>query len=196
MERIFEPFFTTKQRGEGTGMGLAMVHGIVTEMDGSIIVDSTVGEGSIFNIYIPKYKGEPTLLSSSQQPSKIGKGKILFVDDEKGFLESGAEILTDHGYDVITTLGGEEAIERFQASYLDIDLVVTDMVMPKMTGLELALRLKEIKPDIPIILCTGFSVGFNTKIKEDAGIYDMVMKPVLAHELISAIERSIKVKGE
>lgn len=196
MERIFEPFFTTKQRGEGTGMGLAMVHGIVTEMGGDIFVESTVGKGTGFSIFIPAYKGEPIPLSLDQQPSKIGKGKILFVDDEKGFLKSGSEILTEHGYDVTPASGGDEAIKRFQSDYPGIDLVVTDMVMPKMTGLELALRLKEIKPDIPIILCTGFSVSINTKTKQDAGICDVVMKPVLAHELIGAIERSMIPKGD
>ncbi|MCP4024403.1 MAG: response regulator [Desulfobacteraceae bacterium] len=195
MERIFEPFFTTKPRGEGTGMGLAMVHGIVTEMGGYIFVDSRTGKGSAFTIHIPVYEGEPMAFPASKVPLKTGKGNILFVDDENGFLESGTEILQGHGYKVIAALSGEEALSQFESSSVNIDLVVTDMVMPKMTGLELALQVKELKPDMPVILCTGFSSGIGFKAKEDAGISEMVMKPILAHELIGAIERSLKIKG-
>ncbi len=193
-DRIFEPFFTTKHRGEGTGMGLSVVHGIVTEMGGEIFMESSVGEGSCFSILIPAYIGEPDPLSLSHDSQKIGMGKILFVDDEGGFLKSGTEILTEHGYDVMPASSGQEAIGLLQSAALTPDLVITDLDMPKMTGLELALRLKRIKPDIPIILCTGFSGSICEKSQKSAGISEVVMKPILANELISAVKNSIKLK--
>jgi two-component system, cell cycle sensor histidine kinase and response regulator CckA len=189
LERLFEPFFTTKPRGEGTGMGLAVVHGIVTKMGGDVFVESIWGTGSCFSVLIPKFQGEIIDSGLNYQSFKTGKGGILFVDDEIGFLKSGTEILSEHGYDVISATSGQQAIEIIQSDRQRFDLIVTDMIMPKMTGLEMAIRIKEIRRGIPIILCTGFSTDIDKKTRQDAGIDEVVLKPILSNELIDAIER-------
>ncbi|MEH0018652.1 MAG: ATP-binding protein [Desulfobacter sp.] len=191
MERIFEPFFTTRQRGQGTGMGLAVVHGIVTDMGGRIMVESEKGRETVFSIFIPGYTGDAGDPPRDTGTSGIGKGCILFVDDEKGFLDSGAEILAGQGYEVITAGGGDEALSVFRTRRQDIDLVVTDMVMPQLTGLDLAPHLKQIRPGVPVVLCTGFSVNIPKQTMEEAGICDIVTKPILARELTAAVEKNI-----
>ena len=190
--RIFEPFFTTKQRGEGTGMGLAMVHGIVKDLGGVITVASEPGKGAVFQILVPKYEGEASEWCEQSTTPKRGKGRILFVDDEIGFIVSGKEILENFGYEVVTTTSAHEALDLFEASSAAFDLVITDMIMPKMTGLELAKRLTDMKADVAVILCTGFSAHVNAN--EVSGIRDVVMKPLLAGELADAVEKALDGK--
>ena len=194
LERIFEPFFTTKQRSEGTGMGLSVVHGIVKDMGGTISVVSEPENGATFLVLLPEHEGEVTELFPPSYAPEKGRGKILFVDDEEGFIISGREILEQFGYKVVTATSGYEALDLFESNPAEFDLVITDMVMPKMTGLELAERLKEILPDISIILCTGFGVNVDTKIS--AYVCDIVMKPVLASELADAIQGVLEKKNQ
>jgi len=196
MGRIFEPFFTTKPRGEGTGMGLAVVHGIVKDLGGAISVASEPGKGATFQVLLPKHEGEAAEWLAQSFAPKKGRGKILFVDDEEGFVLSGKEILEHFGYEVVTTTSGHEALALFASSSAEFDLVITDMVMPKMTGLELAQRITEIRPDIAIILCTGFSAYIDANVKEASGVRDIVMKPLLASELAGAIERVLGEKSK
>jgi two-component system cell cycle sensor histidine kinase/response regulator CckA len=194
IDRIFEPFFTTKPRGEGTGMGLAMVHGIVRDMNGSVSADSEPGKGARFTVLIPMAKGRPELLPPSRLSPRTGGARILFVDDEKGFTASGREILAQLGYEVVVAASGHEALEIFNADSIGFDLVITDMVMPKMTGLELAKRISRACPEIPIILCTGFSAILDEEAKRNSGIHHTLMKPMLAIELTEAIEQVMKAK--
>ncbi len=192
IDRIFDPFFTTKERSEGTGMGLATVHGIVKDMGGTISVYSELGKGTTFDILFPKHEGEAADLTSPRYILKKGKGRILFVDDEKGIVVSGRQILERLGYEVVATTSSLEALKLFESGSDTLNLVLTDMTMPAMTGLELSKKLTEIRPDIPIVLCTGFSTGITTETIRDAGIREMIKKPMIASELAEAVEKALK----
>ncbi|MFH0995194.1 MAG: PAS domain S-box protein [Pseudomonadota bacterium] len=187
VNRIFDPFFTTKERGEGTGMGLSVVHGIVRDMGGSIAVSSEPGKGTAFHVLFPKYEGELYVAHSSHIATRTGSGTILFVDDEEGVIASGSGILEQLGYQVVTAISPLEALELFRAMPDAFNLVLTDMTMPKMTGLELSEQILKIRPDIPIVLCTGFNLGISPERIRDAGIKELVMKPMIASELANAI---------
>jgi PAS domain S-box-containing protein len=194
-ERIFEPFFTTKPRGEGTGMGLAVIHGLVSDMGGAITVESSLGQGARFHVFLPELDGEKLVgQASPRHLPKEGRERILFVDDEEGFIRSCQDILEQLGYAVVTAANGLEAYEIFRQEPDSFDLVVTDMAMPKMTGLELAKKVKALNGSIPIILCTGFKEGITEDVKQYAGIYDILLKPVLARELTEAIQKALEMK--
>ncbi len=195
IKRIFDPFFTTKERGEGTGMGLSVVHGIVKEMGGAISVYSDPGIGTTFNIILPLYKGEAVENKALDKLMKTGSGRILFVDDEEGVITSGRGILEQLGYEITSTTSPMEALELFTSDPGAFDLVLTDLTMPRMTGLELSERLQEIRPDIPIVLCTGFSLGISPERIRDAGIREMVMKPMVASELSEAVYKALNPAG-
>jgi|GEM_PF-959985 len=196
-ERIFEPFFTTKSRGEGTGMGLAVIHGLVSEMGGAITVESRLGQGAGFHVFLPKLEGGNLdgRISTPCSP-KEGSERILLVDDEEGFVRSGKEILEQLGYEVVTAANGLEAYEIFKKDPAFFDLVVSDMAMPKMTGLELVKMVKRIHANIPVILCTGFKEGINEDVKQYAGLCDILLKPVLARELTEAIQKALAMKTQ
>ena len=178
MERIFEPYFSTREKGEGTGMGLAVVHGIVKSHGGTITVDSKLGQGSTFNVYIPQIEKE-----ESPEPELIevippGSERILFVDDEDTLVTLGKKILEKLGYTVTTRTSSIEALELFRAQPDGFDFVITDMTMPNMTGDRLAKELLEIRNDIPILLCTGYSERISKEKANQIGICDFVMKPL------------------
>jgi PAS domain S-box-containing protein len=159
-ERIFEPFFTTKAQDKGTGMGLAVIHGIVTELGGSIQVASEPGQGSIFSIFIPAIDGDRAggqVEKATADRLVRGKGRILFVDDEEDIVIWGVRSLEQLGYKVKGTTDAQEAWEVMQQEADRFDLVVTDLTMPKMSGRELIKRIREMRRDLPIILCTGYS---------------------------------------
>ena len=195
IKRIFDPFFTTKERGEGTGMGLSVVHGIVKDMGGAISVYSDPGIGTTFNILFPLYKGETVETSALNTLMKTGSGRILFVDDEEGVIVSGRGILEQLGYAITATTSPMEALDLFTSDPGAFDLVLTDLTMPRMTGLELSERLLEIRPHIPIVLCTGFSLGISPERIRDAGIREMVMKPMVASELSEAVYKALNPAG-
>ncbi len=195
LERIFEPFFTSKPRGEGTGMGLAVVHGIVANLGGTISVDSRPGQGATFHVLLPCLEEPGGTGVPESTLSRTGGGRILFVDDEEGFVVSGREILEQIGYDVTTSCCPEEALSLFLKAPGGFDLVVTDMMMPKMTGIELGKRIREIRRDLPILLCTGFSNRVEEKARKQAGIGEVLMKPLLARELAVAVEAALEGEG-
>lgn len=193
LARIFEPFYTTKETGEGTGMGLAMVHGIVKELRGSIIVDSRPGHGSTFQVYLPQYD----LVASDEAEEDLklaeipgGQENILIVDDEPELLGFSKEILEYHGYRVVSTTNSVEARRIFLNDPDHFDLVITDQTMPNVTGLELAKQFLEVRADTKIILCTGFSHSATKEEAEKIGVKRFVKKPFgprqLA-ELVSAV---------
>lgn len=190
LNRIFDPFFTTKKNGEGTGMGLSVVHGIVKSHKGSITVSSEPGEGTEFNIFLPAM--ERVLNPETQMDKELPTGteRILFIDDEAPIADIGKQMLESMGYDVNAMTDSIEALELFRAEPDSFDLVITDMTMPKMTGGELAAELLQIKPGLPIILCTGFSAMMDENKATSMGIQAFVYKPLLK-ENIAKVIRSI-----
>ncbi len=196
LDRIFDPFFTLKKRGEGTGMGLSLVHGIVKDLEGAISVNSEPGKGSTFHVLLPKHEGEPDDLYVPATIQTKGHGRILFVDDEKNIVLTGRDLLERLGYEVVAAFDSHEALEVFKAGPEKFDLVLTDLTMPRMTGLELSKQLKEIKPDIPIVLCTGFSDGLTTEKIKNVGINELIMKPMIISELDAVIRKAINSEME
>ena len=193
--KIFEPFFTTKPRGEGTGMGLSTVYGIIREMQGDITVDSEEGIGSTFRILMPE-QSRQVQDGTVQEPVRLikGKGKILIVDDEVSIIKWMSRILMQLGYDVVVSYNGSDALKILASSPSDFDLVLTDLAMPGMTGLELSEKIKARQPAIPIILCTGFSEGLTSGTIQRYGISKMVMKPLIASELAEMISNVLVQK--
>jgi PAS domain S-box-containing protein len=190
--RIFEPFFTTKERGEGTGMGLSTAFGIIKDMDGIIIVYSEPGMGTTFKVMLPEQVGKPvTDKAYVDFLLMTGKGRILLVDDESSIVDWTSQVLLKLGYKVVGLKNSHEALEKFKKTPNDFDLVITDMAMPHMTGLELSNKIIALRPDIPIILCTGFSEGLTSKMIKNNGILEMVMKPMIASELAQAVSKAL-----
>jgi len=189
MERIFEPYFTTKGPGKGTGMGLALVHGIVKSHCGAITVHSEPEKGTTFDVYLPRIEStvEPEALPS--EPLRKGTESVLFVDDEEPLVRMVQQMLKRLGYDVTARTSSVEALETFRAQPDKFDLVITDQTMPNMTGVELAKELMRIRPNVPIILATGFSEMVTPEKARAMGIREYIMKPIIAPDLGNAIRR-------
>ena len=190
IERIFEPFFTTREVGKGTGMGLAVVYGIVKDLNGTISVESAPGQGSTFKILLPKI--EPDLTGTSITPAEIqgGSERILFVDDEDAIVEWGRSALERLGYKVTVASDGREALTLFSADPSLFDLIITDHAMPQIAGLQLCSSLFAVRRDIPIILCTGFNNDMSSKMLKDAGIKEVLVKP-LGKQILAATVRRV-----
>ena len=190
-KRIFDPYFTTKEKGVGTGLGLAVVQGIVTKAGGSITVESEPGEGATFRVFLPKIETEvaENKWRESQKPLPQGRECILYVDDEWSLVNIGQQVLKKMGYEVIARTNPLEALETFRAQPDKIDLVVTDQTMPNMTGDILARQIMQLKPGIPIIICSGFSEKINKEKAKSMGIRKFVMKPIVMMELAQTIRR-------
>jgi CheY-like chemotaxis protein len=187
MERIFEPFFTTKDVGEGTGMGLAVVHGIITSYRGAITVESAPGQGTAFAVYLPRIAEPTTATLPSQESLPGGSERLLFVDDEEALVHLWQAALEHLGYNVIVCTSSLEALDIFRAAPQSFDLVITDYTMPTMTGEALAHELRRIRPDIPIILCTGFSDTMTAERAQALGIAGFLLKPLMVRDLSLAI---------
>jgi len=188
MEKIFDPFFTTKEKNKGTGMGLSVVHGIVNSMGGCIRVYSEPGKGTEFNVYFPVEKS--SFKAHSIQPKEILQGgteQILLVDDKAAIATMGKRMLERLGYQVTSRTSSLEALEAFRFRPDKFDLVITDMAMPNMPGDKLALELTKIRPDIPILLCTGFSETMLEEKAASLGIKGFLMKPIVMKDLARKI---------
>jgi signal transduction histidine kinase/ActR/RegA family two-component response regulator len=188
LDRIFDPYFTTKEKDKGTGLGLAVVHGIVKSYGGDIWVYSEPGEGTTFHVYLPVIRSRVgTEEIEAVTPVQKGTERILLVDDEKPIVRMETQMLEGLGYHVTTRTSSIEALEVFMANPDKFDLVITDTTMPNMTGVQLSQKLLEIKPDFPIIICTGFSEKIDDEKAKAMGISGYVTKPVVKSELAKTI---------
>jgi two-component system, cell cycle sensor histidine kinase and response regulator CckA len=192
LQRIFTPFFTTKEPGEGTGMGLSVVHGIVQELGGEITVQSQPGTGTVFTVLLPVVShGLSGSLTSSEEPLPTGTEHILIVDDEQEIRETCRMMLAHLGYTVTTTGNPLEVLTLIEQAQPPVDLVITDQTMPKMTGVDLTTELRRFRPDMPVILCTGYSDRLNYDIAREAGACDLLMKPMDLRGLSTAVRSAL-----
>jgi CheY-like chemotaxis protein len=191
MKRIFEPYFTTKDAGEGTGMGLAVAHGIVGVHGGAITVRSEPGKGAAFHVYLPKSEKEAGEDIKPAELTPTGHERILFVDDEADVVDMSKQMLEYLGYQVVEKGSGLEALELFKADPGQFDMVIADMVMPNMTGTELAREISKIRPDIYIIILTGYLERVCEEEIDAIGIDAVLRKPVVMDELAQTVRNVI-----
>jgi PAS domain S-box-containing protein len=189
LERIFEPYFTTKEIGRGTGLGLALVHSIVQACNGGITVVSEPGRGTTFHIFFPRIKAEDFGESDDITPLPQGCERILLVDDEADIVSAVQIFLGQAGYKVVPFTDSREAWAAFQTSPEDFDLVITDLTMPHLTGLDLARELLRLRPHLPIIICTGYGDPVTKEKIKTMGIREIIFKPIIPRDLAETIRR-------
>ncbi|MFH1844594.1 MAG: ATP-binding protein [bacterium] len=191
--RLFEPYFTTKSVGEGTGLGLSVVHGIVQGHGGQITVQSEAGRGATFNVYLPRHDAEDQTKSypAADTTKPAAGGRVLYVDDEESLAMLGAQILGRKGFEVATFSDSREALHAFEADPDAFDVVVTDQTMPGLTGTELAARIRTVRPDLPIILTTGFCDTIDEQKALELGFHRYFMKPLKNEALAEAIRQAL-----
>ena len=188
LERIFEPYYTTKEQGKGTGLGLSVIHGIVRNHGGDISVNSRPGKGTTFAVYLPITDGMDIETEKvAAVTARKGNERILLIDDDKQIIAIEQQILERLGYQITAKTDSQEALEEFAAWPDNFDLVITDMTMPKITGDQLARKIMDIKPDIPVILCTGFNEAISEEKALAMGVDKFVMKPIVKDELANTI---------
>ena len=200
LERIFDPFFSTKPRGKGTGLGLSVIHGIVQELAGRVDVESAPGKGTLFRVYIPAISGDFAAAAGSEESREIsgemvrGKGNILFVDDQEEIVKWGVRALESLGYKVKGLSNGEQALEVFRSNPDGYDLLITDLSMPGISGQELASRVKELRPGLPVIICTGHA---GAGIQQVSSVQaDAVLQKPFSMAEFSRLIRSFMLKQE
>ena len=186
--RIFEPYYTTKEQGKGTGLGLSVIHGIIKNHRGDITVASSPGKGTTFQVNLPIIE-DAEVVTEFEPSNGAAKGneRILLIDDEEQIISMEQQMLENLGYQVTARTDSIEALDEFAKQPQNFDLVITDMTMPHMTGDELAQKLIDIKPNIPVILCTGFNEDITEEKALSMGIQKFVMKPVIKKDLATSI---------
>jgi len=191
IKRIFEPFFTTKEKGKGTGMGLSVVYGIVRSHDGAIAVDSAPEQGTVFSVLLPCADVALELAQEAPDPKLLPRGteRILFVDDEESIIEIAQRMLSHAGYEVTAVRNASQALALLKDDPGAYDIVITDQTMPKMTGFQLSQELLKIRPDIPIILCTGFSEIVSEETAKVAGVKEFLTKPFTREKIGETIRK-------
>jgi CheY-like chemotaxis protein/anti-sigma regulatory factor (Ser/Thr protein kinase) len=197
ISRIFDPYFTTKEQGAGTGLGLAVTHGVVEDCKGFIEVASELGKGSVFHVFLPvlpEESKEPAV-PDEQSPLPNGTERILFVDDEDAIVHISQSILSALGYAVTAETNSLTALKKFQENPAAFDLVITDQTMPGMTGCELAKLMLETRPDLPVILCTGYTASFSEKDALALGIRHYAIKPLTVAKMARLIRDVLNSRG-
>ena len=190
LHRIFDPYFTTKRKGEGVGIGLDMVHRIIKSYRGDITVYSEPGKGTTFHIFLPGVRQKEKNHNTTVELSKNGAGeRVLFVDDDPALVTMGERMLEKLGYTVKVSTQSPEAFEAFHKDPDQFDIVICDYIMPDMTGLELAKKIKKIRADIPIIICTGFSESIYKSNFKALGIDGFFMKPIVINQLARLVRK-------
>lgn len=193
-QRMFEPFFTTKQAGRGTGLGLSMVYGVIKDHKGFIDADSEPGRGTTFQIYLPvKRKGvSPAAVKARQRPTQRGEGTILLVEDEELLIELVRALLTEEGYTVLVARTGPEAVSTFRDRKAEIDLVVSDLGLPELSGIEVMRRIRAIAPGVKAVFVTGFIEEEERQAIEELGVRHLIQKPFTQEELLNAIRDTLE----
>jgi PAS domain S-box-containing protein len=191
MEKIFDPYFTTKPTGDGSGLGLAVVQGIVGSLNGAIVVRSEPGTGTTFEVYLPSVEQKPANDTTALEPIPEGCERILFIDDEDIILRAGKSTLQRLGYRVTFSKSATDALDLFRQDPDRFDLVITDYTMPHLTGEDVAREIMKTKPDIPIILCTGFNERISGDKAKRMGFREFIMKPFNRRDLVEAVRRAL-----
>jgi CheY-like chemotaxis protein len=189
LDRVFDPYFTTKKVAEGSGIGLSVVHGIVKNHNGVISVESEYGKGTTFNVFLPVVEKKAASEEETDTTIPTGNERILFVDDEKSIANPTSRMLERLGYTVTVKASSTDTLEAFRTQPDNFDLIISDTTMPNMTGDKLAKELLQIRPDIPIILCTGFSEKINDEKAKSIGVRALVMKPIVKSVLAKTIRK-------
>jgi len=196
-ERVFEPFFTTKARGEGVGMGLAVVHGIVKSFKGAIVIETGFGKGSVFHVDLPLLE-EDVREEGTKKDGALPSGneRVLVVDDDPDVVATVVDMLGSLGYESVAADNGESALRLFKMDPSYFDMVLTDQVMPGTTGIELSKKIRAVRPDIPVVLCTGFGEIITSQRLEAAAITELIKKPVEMQDLAVRTRRALDEKPE
>jgi CheY-like chemotaxis protein len=193
LARVFEPFFTTKQVGKGTGLGLSLVYGIVVDSGGGIDVASRPGAGSRFTIYLPRVEAPVAAADDRAGPIERGHGeRVLVVDDEEALVAVTSEVLAKIGYEPVGCADGTAALAAFEDPAKRIDAVIADEVMPGLTGTELAGALRKRRPDLPIVLMSGYTGPRLAERARGAGVTEILKKPVQSRDIAGALARALK----
>ena len=194
IDRIFDPYFTTKEFGKGSGMGLSIVFVIIRNHGGAITLDSQPGKGATFTMLFPVVDEQSVVEVKAPDEGPRGNETILFVDDEESIVKMIGQMLGRLGYRVETRLNPAEALELFQSNPHEFNLVITDMTMPQMTGVKLSEKLKDIRSDIPIIICTGHSALIDEERAKEMGVSAFVMKPIMKRDIAKTIRKVLDNK--
>jgi CheY-like chemotaxis protein len=190
MMRIFEPFFTTKEVGTGTGLGLAAVHGILRNHNAVVAVSSCVGEGSIFEVYLPVCgQADEAPAEADEVVEILGHERVLLVDDDRALLQITQALLARRGYDVSSFWSPEDALAAFRRAPDHWDIVLTDRSMPTLSGEDLAYQILQMRPDVPIIMTTGFGEATDEERARQIGVAEFIFKPITGSDLLLAIRR-------
>ena len=190
IDRIFEPYFTTKEKGQGTGLGLSVIHGIVRNHSGTITCKSVLDVGTTFTVYLPRIQSESKDIEPVlHRTLPTGTERILFVDDEPVLTAMAEKMLAARGYQVVSSSNSSDALDMFRRDPYAFDLVITDMTMPGMTGDRLAQELLLIRQDIPVILCTGYNARISEDRAKEIGIREFILKPLDIQTLLETVRK-------
>jgi CheY-like chemotaxis protein len=195
LKKIFDPYFTTKEPGKGTGMGLAIIHGIVESYGGFVTCESVVGQGTIFRLFFPAMDHGSDPEELAMEMPRSGKETVLLVDDEEILADLGTVMLEKLGYTVIKMTNSIDAWNFFQGNSHVFDAVVTDQTMPDLTGIDLARKILQVRPELPVILCTGYSNIIDEDQALREGVKGFIMKPYSKNEISSALRNSLDKKS-
>ena len=195
LNKIFDPFFTTKEQGRGTGLGLSVVYDIIHGHNGGISVRSQPGTGTTFDVFLPAAQENAAPKNNRSDPALpvTGNERIMIVDDEEAIRNLLLAILSNAGYQADGYANGREAWEVFRKSPDNWNLIITDQTMPQMTGEELAVNVMELRPDMPIILCTGFSESISIEKARTLGIKAYLYKPLSLNELLASVHKALNL---